>query len=221
MMITRKILFRFLLAILILGVAISCSILPELGGNSTEVLKTMQVYASQADQLGLDATAEAFMTQEGGKLLSTVQAVVTEHKDEWIATAGAFTTEQGSKLIATAEAYSTKEDIKATIAAFITKARGFLAGSAPDDIPIMGVQAGNLTQSSGMVFFTTSVELATVLEYYENQMPANGWEKVEQDSIESENSAVLNYVKGDRAASVTLNRNPGGGTIVAIILTKR
>jgi hypothetical protein len=169
----------------------------------------------------LDATAENFMTREGSKLLSTVQAIVTKHKDEWMTTAGAFTTEQGSKLIATAEAYSTKEDIKATIVAFVTQARGFLAGTAPDDIPIMGAQAENLTQSSGMVSFTTSVELATVLEYYKNQMPANGWEKVEQGSLEAENSAVLKYVKGDRAASVTLNRNPGGGTIVAIILTKR
>lgn len=220
-MITRKILFRFLLAVLVLAIVISCSILPELGGNSTEVLKTMQAYASHVNGLGLDATAATYMTQEGSKLLSTVQAVVTEHRDEWIATAGAFTTEQGSKLIATAEAYSTQEDIKATIAALVTQARGLLAGTVPDDIPIMGAQTENLTQSSGMVSFTTSTDLPTVLEYYKNQMPANGWEKVEQGSLESEYSAVLNYIKGDRAASVTINRNPSGGTIVAIILTRR
>ena len=220
-MITRQIIFRLILALLIFVVVISCSIMPEFGGQSEDVLQTVLAYATKADALGLDATVAAFMTQEGSSFFSTAQAVVTEHGDEWLATVGAFTTEQGSELIATAEAYVTKEDIKATAAAIVTQARGYLSGTMPDDIPIMGAQAENLVQTSNMVSYTTSTELPLVVEYYKNQMPANGWELVNQNSAESDTSAVFTYIKNDRSASVTLNRNPIGGTIVAIILSKR
>jgi hypothetical protein len=50
-------------------------------------------------------------------------------------------------------------------------------------------------------------------------MVNQGWTKVEQGTIETETTAVLNFEKPDRIAVVILNSNPATqGTIVAVTL---
>jgi hypothetical protein len=88
-------------------------------------------------------------------------------------------------------------------------------GEVPEDIPVVEPNE-NLVTSAGLVSYETGTDFSTVLEFYKDEMPANGWEE-SLDALEFGETAILNYTKEGQTAVVTLSVS-GGKTVVLIAL---
>jgi hypothetical protein len=116
-------------------------------------------------------------------------------------TALAVATRQGPEILATAQSYVTQ----------------IAPGSAPPDIPILDGDKELFFQSNALVSYLIDLPLEQVADYYKEQMPANGWTKVDNMSFESPVARSLVYEKSDRRASVVLSLSPGEGKSVILI----
>jgi hypothetical protein len=76
-------------------------------------------------------------------------------------------------------------------------------GPIPDDIPVVD-NPQDLFTTADAVTYTTDLPFDEVLEFYQTEMAAAGWEEI-QEPITFGDSAVLNYARGDRVASVTIS----------------
>jgi len=79
-----------------------------------------------------------------------------------------------------------------------------VGGPVPDDIPVVD-DPENLFTTTASVAYETSLAFDDVVDFYQTEMPAAGWEEV-QDTFIFGDSAVLNYIQGDRVAVVTITR---------------
>ncbi|UCH61222.1 MAG: hypothetical protein JSV61_07000, partial [Anaerolineales bacterium] len=156
--------------------------------------------------------------------VQTAQALATEVGDSGLLeTAQAYATEQGPALLATAQALATEQGpgLRETTQALATQAALNLGG-APEDIPVVEGERQNFIASSQLVSYFTRLDFQQVVDFYQAQMPANGWSLLEEGIVQAENTATLNYVKADRLASVTLTVNPlDNQTIVVITIQNR
>jgi hypothetical protein len=216
----RKIIIIALLASLLLGITLACNLLSNMQGDLGEARGTAAAIATEArgfvtqveglatevDARSALATLESFVTQEGPEAEATLKALGTKAAESNIyETAQAFVTQEGPDLLATVQAIATQ---------------GLQPNDPPDDIPL--VAQSNLkylyaTQST--VSYQTDLDYQTVLEFYKQEMPANGWEFDSQGSVETGNAAVLRYEKIDRTANVALGSvSPGQTTTVLITI---
>jgi hypothetical protein len=170
------------------------------------LVETAQAVATRAAQAGLDETAQAFATQfEESGLQQTAQAVITQQLPGLGATAQAIATNQGPGLIQTAQALATQ---------FASS-----VGDVPADIPLVAGEKQNYNSTEFFVTYSTPLGLAEVLDFYRTEMPNQGWTEIEEGSLETDQSAILNYDKADRSASVVLTSGAAaGGTIVAVTI---
>ena len=170
--------------------------------------KLLQTAASFATQEGsqLLETARAYATQEGPGLLETVQALATDKGPEVKATLQAFATEQGPDVKATLQAFATEQgpEVVATAKGLVTQIAAETP-VVPEDIPLVEGERNNLTALLGMVTYSTSLPYADVLSFYLAEMPAHGWELMSEGTYQIPNSAVLNYHKADRKATVSMS----------------
>jgi hypothetical protein len=66
------------------------------------------------------------------------------------------------------------------------------------------------------------MNIQEVADFYNREMPAKGWIKVEQGSLENENMFALNFEKEARKAAITITTNPiNQKTIVVIIISEQ
>ncbi len=90
-------------------------------------------------------------------------------------------------------------------------------GEKPADIPVM--QGGELEEAS-QTYVEYSLEaenVAIVVEFYEREMPMNGWTKLDTESRVEAEIATLVYSKENRKATVTIEIDDFfGGTVVTI-----
>ena len=180
------------------------AITTQVGGSG--LIQTAQALATQADESGLLATAQTFATQQGPGLLATAQAFATDQGPGLVQTVLAVATQKGPEVLGTAQAYITQS----------------AQSGAPQDIPIIEGSREMYFTSPELVSYTISVPYAQAVEFYKNQMPLNGWTKVERDWVESEATANLQFEKADRRASVILTTSAGGAkTIVLITIEKK
>jgi hypothetical protein len=168
------------------------------------LVQTAQAVSTQVAETGLDETAQAVATQfENSGVGETAQAMLTQQLPGLAETAQAIATDQGPGLIQTAQALATRV------------ASSF--GQGPADIPVVEGENQNYNASDSFVTYSTPLGLADVLNFYKTEMPNQGWTKVEEGSVETDQSAILNYDKLDRTATVVLTAGTaGGGTIVAV-----
>lgn len=203
--------FAWLLAIL-LFVSLGCSLFNGLGENIRQTKATGEYIVTQVNK-GVEAveTAQGFATQVGESgFLATLQAAATEVGETGIfETAQAIATQQGPSLLATAQAIATQEGpgMIATVQALSTDLSESI-GEAPEDIPIIPGEKGNLYESKATVSYTTSMPFQLAVGFYKNEMPLRGWTPVQEGSFEAEHTAVLHFVKPPRGATVTLTANP-------------
>jgi hypothetical protein len=87
----------------------------------------------------------------------------------------------------------------------------------PADIPVVEGQKDNLFGSEQVVSYMTPIDFATVLSFYQEQMPINGWTAKEGDVI-TEDAALLYYEKTGREATVTLSYSAGDSKTVVMII---
>jgi len=147
---------------------------------------TIQALATQADESGLLATAQAFATAQGPGLVQTALAVATQ---------------QGPGILSTAQTYITQ----------------LAPGNAPADIPVIEGNKEMFFQSNALVSYVIGQPIAEVVEFYKDQMPANGWTKLEREWLESPAAANLVFEKPDRRASVVLTVSSGGGDTIVLV----
>ena len=178
-------------------------------GAGGEIIETAQAIATDFDAGELGATAEALATQlNAEELLATAQVLVTDVEiGDILLTAQAVGTSvaEGGDPLATAMAVATE------IAA--------VGGDAPENVPLPEGPLENLFTSANLVSFTTPMSFAEVLSFFEEEMIANGWSQIDEESVISGNAAVLKFNMVGMEAVVTISELPdGGGTVVQIIL---
>ena len=219
----RKKLLITLLVSLLLSITLACNLISNMQGDlgaargtavaiATEArgfVTQVEGLATKVDASSVLATAEAFVTQEGPEAEATLKALGTKAAESNIyETAQAFITQEGPDLLATVQAIATQ---------------GLSPNDPPDDIPL--VAQGNLKflyATEATVSYQTDLDYQTVLEFYKQEMPANGWEADHEGSIETGYAAVLRYEKFDRSATVALGAvsNSQTTTVLITIYTK-
>jgi len=90
-----------------------------------------------------------------------------------------------------------------------------LSGEKPADIPI--IEGGEeMIATKGLITYSTVKGLGEVVDFYERQMPVNGWVKTE-GKVE-EDTAKLVFQKEARKATITIDSFPIVGTTVSITI---
>jgi hypothetical protein len=228
--------FRWLWALtLIAAFGVGCSLITNVTQRVGGVEKTAQSVAT-----GLQSGREIFSTGqalatniEGNPMVQTVQAYVTEQAPGVEKTVQAFATNQGPGLQQTIQAFATNQGpgLEQTVQAYLTQdvpglaetvqavatQSGSTTGQAPEDIPLVEGDKTSLVTSETFVTYFTSMDFKSVASFYETQMPVNGWTKVDNESIQNANSAVLVFDKPSRKATVTLGVNPTNNSTVVVI----
>lgn len=218
----RSQIFRVVLVItLLMGGSMACSLFSGISEQVSDVRATVEG-AATAVQKGQDviATVQSAATEVmGSSLAQTVEAVATQQGPGLIATAQAFATQEGPGFIETAQAFATQEGpgLVETAQAMATAVAGSNQ-APPEDIPIVSGTTENLYTTDEIVTYITPLDFQSVLAFYQQEMPANGWEVDSTNTALTANTAVLQYDKVDRHATITLSES-NGKTVVLIIIT--
>jgi hypothetical protein len=170
------------------------------------LVQTAQAVATQVGQTGLDETAQAVATQfENSGIEETARAMLTQELPGLAETAQAVATNQGPGLVQTAQALATQ------LASSL--------GQGPADIPVVEGEKLDYIASDSFVTYSTSLGIAEVLNFYKTEMPKQDWTEIDEGGVETNQSAIMNFDKPDRKASVVLSVSPSGqGTIVAVTI---
>ncbi len=172
--------------------------------EGSKLLGTAEYYATQIGESGFVGTAQAMATQVGESgALQTVQAMVTSQAPGILETLQAVATQEGPSLLQTGQAMIT--DLPPVI------------NQTPTDVPVLSGEKENFYSTNETVSYLTTTKYADVLNFYKTEMNNNGWVKQDQNSVETENAAVLYYEKGDKTASVTLSVNTTNSKTVVLI----
>lgn len=211
-------LFRYAwLGTLLVAVTVACNLLTNISEDVQGARDTAEAIATQARGLGDQAqgfatafdssieTLQAFATEEAPGVLETGRALLTEAAERGLLETGqARLTQDGSSLLATIEAVATQ---------------GLSTSEGPEDIPIVDrAYVSDFFASDFVVSYFASLDYPTMLAFYKQEMPANGWQAVADGTIESENAAVLRYVKDDRSATITLSGAQSQRTAVQVLV---
>ncbi|HEX9616632.1 MAG TPA: hypothetical protein VGA03_04400 [Anaerolineales bacterium] len=199
--------FRFAwLGMLLVAVTVACNLFTGISEDVRGARDTAEAIATQARGLGDQAqglatalgggleTIQAFATEEAPGVLETGRALLTEAAEPGLLeTAQAKITEDGSGMLATLEAIATQ---------------GFSTSEGPEDIPVVAeAYVSDFFASEVIVSYLSSLDYPSVLAFYKQEMPDNGWTEVAEESLETENAAVLKYEKDNRTATITLSGN--------------
>jgi hypothetical protein len=194
-MIKRTLLYLF--TGFLLSLTLACNLISNVSNQVNEVKDTAVSVATQVGEgqkwLG---TAKAVATEVGNSgLLETAQVYATQVGESgFLETAQAYATENGPGMIETAKAIATQIPSN--------------TGEIPDDIPVVPGENEELFGSNELVSYTTGMDFNAVVDFYKTEMPNNGWEKGDQDSLETSNIAYLYFKKQNRSASVVISINP-------------
>jgi hypothetical protein len=165
--------------------ALACTCGPL--AQATQGIETVQAVASQAQGL---------VTQAQGLATEGVALATQLEESGMFETANAAYTE-----LAGVDGYQTALAITTQVSDEPT----------PEDIPLYPQNTAVL--NFGEAFgYAALADIPTVTEFYKTEMPNNGWELAE-DPIESEQSAILVYTKGDRRTTITMSPGEGFTTV--------
>lgn len=95
---------------------------------------------------------------------------------------------------------------------------GTTASGGPSDVPVM--QGGTiLVTTAQLVSYQTKSDLPTVVSFYKDVMPKNGWTADASASVETPTATVLQFKKDTRTAVITIGKDPSSGqTLVAVAI---
>ncbi len=148
----------------------------------------------------------------------TVGSVVTQAEGlaTAVTTVKAFATE-AAPLLETAVAYATENPgLEKTALALATEAG---VGEQPADIPILPRdQTTAFFTTSELVSYSTSLSFNDVKDFYETEMPKNGWEESSDGQVDFDTMWVRSYLKPDRTATITLAKDASSNTVTVVVL---
>jgi len=191
----RRKAFRYLWAISALAVvSLGCGLVSQVNGlrstaqsvgtaveDGRELLGTGQAIVTQVDESGIKETLQAAATQVGESgLKETVAAAATQIED-----AGLRETIQA---MAT-EIFISPEDV-------------------PADVPLMAGEKSAFVGSSQAISYFVKTDFASVLAFYQQEMLARGWSKIDYGTTITETTAELFYEKAGRKATVVIAEVP-------------
>ena len=213
------------LVTLLVSATLGCGLVTGVGEQISGVKGTVGAVATDV-QTGRDVigTARAIATNVGGSgLIETAQALATGVGDSgFLSTAQAFATEQGPELMATLQAFATEQGpgLMETAQAVGTAAAPLL-GEAPADIPIVQGELENLVSTRLLVTYGTALAAGQVVDFYNNEMIANGWTKVNEEAL-GDAITLVTFEKPGRLATVTVTgNNLTNKTMVVITIQPR
>lgn len=196
--------FAYLFLLILMAASLACSIsgIQQQAATAKQTADTLKTDVGGVVAAGgsIINTAEALATQHPG-ILETVQSVAT----------------QGAPLISTIQAVATyNPGLVQTAQAVIQKE--IPTGEPPGDIPVLNRdQLHDYFGSSQYIFYTSPSQYTEVLQFYQTEMPNNGWQLNQNDSHDYSNAAQLVYEKDNRTATINLSLNPLNNTTVVVI----
>lgn len=206
---------------LLFCLSLACNLISGLSQNIEAAKSTVSGIATQVlkEQEPL-ATARAIATElAASHLAETAKALVTEVSQSGaVETLQALATAQGPTLNETMQAFLTQEApaIKETAQAYLTRVPP-ISPLPPSDIPLLEGEKENLIITENTISYLIALSYQQVLSFYKEKMPQNGWTYQTSSSIESENSAILNYTKENRAVTISINSNPANEKTIVVI----
>lgn len=75
------------------------------------------------------------------------------------------------------------------------------------DLPIPPGEIFDYFESRNQVTYVTASDFQSLILFFENQMPLNGWRKEIQGSFTTEGSALLHYIRNNQKLSISLRHN--------------
>jgi hypothetical protein len=169
-------------------------------------LATLQALGTQAAESGVLQTAQAILTEQGPEAQATLQALGTQASESGaMQTAQALVTQQGGDMLATIQALPNL---------------GSGLNNPPEDIPLLPEDVINsLFATQNMVSFLTTDDHRSVISFYKDALPAEGWSLTSRGNLETDNLAILNFEKDNRRAILTVVNNAiNAQTAVTILI---
>lgn len=184
--------FRIALVIcLLVAASLACRLINNIR-QGVEMVGTGQAFAT-------DLSGFATEIIPGG-VVETAQAMITQVEQ--------------SGIVETAQSAITEQ--APTIQAFVTEVY-IDPEKAPSDIPVMEGEKSAFVGTPSAVSYFINVEMAKVVNFYKQEMPAKGWTFIQSDSTEDETTAELKFQKGGRKATVMITEVPFVGQTTVVI----
>jgi hypothetical protein len=158
--------------------------------SGRELMGTGQALATQVGETGAKETLQALATKadESG-IKETVQAAATQFEDS-----GVVETMQAKAT----EFHISEEDV-------------------PADIPVMQGEKSTFVGSPQAISYFIDADFNPVLAYYQQEMPARGWSKIDYGTTITSSTAELFYEKDGRKATVVIAQVPVMGQVGVVI----
>lgn len=181
---------------------------PTLQAQGESLRQTAEALAPtlEAQAPGLRQTAEV--------LLPTLQAQAPELRQTLEALAPTLEA-QAPGLRQTIETLATQRPIDPGTLRETVESLGGAIGAAPDDIPLVEPR-DELLMSPARIVYTTPQAYGAVLEVYQGDMPANGWQPL-PDSFLSADFSRMHYTKAERTATVTVSKSTENTKVEIVI----
>jgi len=182
--------YRLAFFVLVLLTTLACSTISNVTDQIEEVQTTAQSAATQV---------LSFVTQASDLTTQAVQMAT-----------------QAAPLLETASAFATQNPgLETTLQALPTSLAG--QGEAPANIPTVDESTMTMYYATkDSVSYATTQDFQTVVNFYKEQMPANGWSIDDGFSMETTTTCVYSYKMDNRTATLTINANADGKTYVVI-----
>ncbi|MFC2025687.1 hypothetical protein ACFLUC_00665 [Chloroflexota bacterium] len=217
-MLDRTVLRNIGMVFILVVLCTACSLVSDIGETTGNIEETAHaVETSMQSGRELIETGQAIVTQvQDSELLRTAWAGATQVEESGLLeTAKAFTTQEGPSILETAQSIASVQVpiLQETLQAMMTRL------PTPGDIPVMKGDKSNYIASPEGVSYIIDSEFKAVLEYYEHEMPLNGWDRVDAKSEVRGSAASIFFQKGDRFSIVNLSFNTATNqTMVSITI---
>lgn len=152
--------------------------------------------------------------------VQTVQAIATTGQEIATQVQGIATEVSESGALETAQAMATEFEDSGMLETVQVAVTEIASGEGPENIPIIEGETSNFIGTSSLVSYTTTLDFDQVKSFYEQQMPAYGWQTGDDLTISSPTYAVLSYQNAEQEAMVTLS-TVGNNTVVLINITPK
>jgi hypothetical protein len=200
------------------GVETSQSLVTQVAGN--DAVQTAGAYAKENGPILIE-TAKALITKEGPIVQGTLESFATRQGPSIQATLIALATQKGPSAQSTLEAFATRQLPGLIETARAAAGSAAVPGQPPADIPIPPGPLDAYRAGPELINFSIPQSAAGVVQFYQREMAALGWQLDPRAVQVSDDFAILTYHKGSRQAVIAASTDRASGqTQVTIQVTK-
>ena len=194
----RKSIYRVLLIVSLVTFIMGCNLVSNIIKGAESVSTGVAVF-TEVEGIVTEINIGSMVTEINiGSMVTDMGSMVTEM--------GSIVTEMDIESMVT-EINLDSMVTEMNVDSLVTEIGGG-SGNAPQDIPVMEGEKMDFTSSQTEVIYMIDQNLATVLQFYQREMPAKGWIVAQSGTPAGEGETVLVYQKDNRKATVTLSEIP-------------